>query len=187
VDRHHNHRAAPRRYPSIEDPLWTRPDAHLRPGRPPAGLHGEIHHDPLGNADFGPWSTSQILTWFVRLLAITDPTSPRADISVNEDVRSHSLAVVDEKGTVIGAINETMPAPDRDPAIRRDDPFLDAVLSFAGPIFELVDRQDDKAVAALAHRYPTLRVGGGNHGALPRCRIPLRGGGGFQAVDRRGV
>jgi hypothetical protein len=71
---------------------------HLRPGRPPAGLRDAIHRDPLGTADFGPWTASQILIWFVRLLALTDPTSPRADIAVNEDVLSHSLAVVDEAG-----------------------------------------------------------------------------------------
>jgi len=130
---------------------------HLRPGRPPASLRGAIHCDPLGNADFGPWTNSQILTWFVRLLAITDPTSPRDDVSVNEDVCSHSLAVVDETGAVIGgAINETMPVPDHDVAIRQDDPFLEAVVNFAGPIFELVDRQDDEAITALADRYPAF-------------------------------
>jgi hypothetical protein len=138
---------------------------HLRPGRPPAGLDGAIHHDPLGDADFGPWTTSQIMTWLVRLLAITDPTSPRDDISINEDVRSHSLAVLDETGTVIGgAINETMPVPGGDFAMRLDDPFLDAVLNFAGPIFELVGRQDDEAVTALVERCPTFAdalTGGG--------------------------
>lgn len=102
-------------------------------------------------------NTSQILNWFVRLLAITDPTSPRDDVSVNEDVRSHSLAVVDETGTVIGgAINETMPVPDRDFVTRQDDPFLEAVVNYAGPIFELVDRQDDEAITALADRYPAF-------------------------------
>ena len=97
------------------------------------------------------------MIWFVRLLAITDPTSPRDDVSVNEDVRSHSLAVVDETGTVIGgAINETMPVPDRDFVTRQDDPFLEAVVNYAGPIFELVDRQDDEAITALADRYPAF-------------------------------
>jgi hypothetical protein len=138
---------------------------HLRPGQPPAGLPGAIHHDPLGSADFGPWTTSQILVWFVRLLALTDPTSPRDDIRVNEDVRSHSLAVVDDTGTVIGgAINETMSAPGHDLHLRQGDPFLDAVLNYAGPIFELVDRQDLEAITALADRYPTFAdalTGGG--------------------------
>lgn len=130
---------------------------HLSPGRPPAGLRDAIHRDPLGAADFGPWTTSQILTWFVRLLAITDPTSPLDDIAVNDDVRSHSLAVVDATGAVIGgAINETLLAPDRDLVLRKDDPFLDAVLSYAAPIFELVEHQDDEAITALVDRYPTF-------------------------------
>jgi hypothetical protein len=130
---------------------------HLRPGRPPATLRDAIHHDPLGEAEFGPWTTGRILTWLVRLLGLTDPTSPRDAVSLNEDVLAHSLAVLDETGAVIGgAINEPMPASDHGPAFREGDPFLDAVLNFAAPIFDLVARQDDEAVTALADRYPAF-------------------------------
>jgi len=138
---------------------------HLRPGRPPAGLDGACHHDPLGDAAFGPWTSSQILTWFVRLLALTDPTSPRDDVAINQDVRSHSLAVLDPAGTVIGgAVNDTLPVPGRDAAMRTGDPFLDAVLTYADPIFTFVGRQDDEAITALADRSPAFAdalTGGG--------------------------
>jgi len=97
------------------------------------------------------------LTWLVRLLALTDPTSPRDDVSLDDDVRSHSLAVLDPAGAVIGgAVNHTLPVPGREAAMRTGDPFLDAVLTYADPIFTFVGRQDDEAIRALTARYPAF-------------------------------
>jgi hypothetical protein len=130
---------------------------HLQPGPPPAGLAVATHRDPLGSGEFGPWTTAQLMTWFIRLLALTDPTSPRDAVMVNEDVRSCSLVTLDDSGRVIGgAINETMPPPDLEFALREDDPFLEAVLAYIGPILEMLSRQDAEATTVLADRYPAF-------------------------------
>ncbi len=130
---------------------------HLRPGYPPAGLADATHRDPLGSGEFGPWTRAQLMTWFIRLVALTDPTSPREAVMVNEDVRSYSLVTLDDGGRVIGgAINETMPSPDLEFAVRKDDPFLDAVLGYVGPILEMLSRQDAEATTVLANRYPAF-------------------------------
>src|SRR5262245_27985184 len=105
---------------------------HLRPSkRPPAGLLEARHTDPFGSDPFGPWTTETPLYWSIRLLVLTDPTSPASAIQVNEETLAQSLAIVDQQGQVIGgALNETMPPLDVSPAYRQNDPFLTAVFSF---------------------------------------------------------
>jgi hypothetical protein len=47
----------------------------------------EAHHtDPFGTEPFGLWNTATHMYWIVRLLALTDPTSPMGTIGVNEEV-----------------------------------------------------------------------------------------------------
>lgn len=130
---------------------------HLQPGCPPAGLADATHRDPLGSDEFGPWTRAQLMMWFIRLIALTDPTSPRDAVMVNDDVRSHSLVTLDDGSRVIGgAINETMPSPDLDFAVREDDPFLEAVLAYIEPILDMLSRQDAEATTVLADRYPAF-------------------------------
>jgi len=131
---------------------------HLQPAKLlPAELRATVHTDPFGTSSFGPWNTESLLYWFIRLLVLTDPASPRAAIAVNDDALAQSLAVVDDTGEVIGgALNETMPRPGR-PSFRRADPFLDAVLAFVEPVFELLGAQDAEAVKALSVAYPEFR------------------------------
>lgn len=132
---------------------------HLRPARrPPAGLLGARHTDPFGTEGFGPWTTESLLYWFIRLLVLTDPTSPRTAVGVREEVLEQSLAIVGAEGQVIGgALNETMPAAGGPPAFREDDPFLAAVLGFIEPVLAMLEAQDAEAVSALAARYPAFR------------------------------
>jgi hypothetical protein len=132
---------------------------HVRPPKhPPAGLMDARHSDPLGSASFGPWNAESHLYWFIQLLLLTDPTSPRDDIRVNEDVLARSVAIVDRRGRVIGgAFNETMPPVDVEPEMRQDDPFLDAMLTWAEPILALLSAQDAEALMALSARYPEFR------------------------------
>jgi hypothetical protein len=53
---------------------------HLRPPKhPPAGLMEARHTDPFGTDSFGSWDTETHMYWIARLLALTDPTSPRGD------------------------------------------------------------------------------------------------------------
>jgi len=92
--------------------------------------------------------------WFIRLLVLTDPASPRDAIEVKADTLAQSIAILDDTGEVIGgALNETMPRRSP-PNFRRADPFLDAVLAFVEPVFELLGAQDAEALQALSVTYP---------------------------------
>lgn len=130
---------------------------HLRaPATPPAGLDCATHLDAFGRHPFGAWDTPTVLSWFVRLLILTDASAPRAAVRTRADSLAQSLAIVDFDGRIIGgAINETLPAADH--GLRDDDPFLDAVLSFAHPIAELLGTQSAEAIATLRERYPAFR------------------------------
>ena len=131
---------------------------HLRPPKhPPAGLMEARHTDPFGTDAFGPWNMETLLYWFIRLLVLTDPTGPRSDIRINEEVLAQSFAIVDGEGRVIGgAFNETMPPLDVAPEFREDDPFLAAVLEVVEPVLVMLGTQDAEALAALSERYPAF-------------------------------
>ncbi len=137
------------------DPMFR----HLRlPKQAPTGLLEVNHIDPYGTDVFGPWTKQNIFYWLIRLLNLTDPTSPLSNIQANEEVIEHSLAITDSEGGVIGgAFNETMPAVDVEPPFRQNDPFLSAVLSFFEPIFALLGSQDAESMAALRGHYPGFR------------------------------
>jgi len=132
---------------------------HLQPSRfPPAGLHAALHRDLFGTASFGPWTRERLLYWFIRLLILTDPASPRDAVTVNAGTLTQSLAILDGDGHVIaGALNETMPTLDTPPIVREGDPFLDAVLAYVEPVFALLGAQDAEAVKALSVAYPQFR------------------------------
>jgi len=130
---------------------------HLRPARErPATLDGALHRDALGTSAFGIWDMETILFWFVRTLILTDPTSPRDAIRTSDAALAQSLAIADPtRGTILGAaLNETLVAHDAPPALRTDDPFLDAVLQSIAPVLELLSGQDADALAALCAAYP---------------------------------
>jgi len=129
---------------------------HLQPARLlPDGLREAVHIDPFGTAAFGPWTRENLLYWFIRLLVLTDATSPRSAVEANEEALSQSLGILDDSGDVIGgAINETMPPLMDPPSFRRGDPFLDAVLAFVEPVFALLGAQDAEAIKAA--RYQAL-------------------------------
>jgi hypothetical protein len=131
---------------------------HLKPpASPPARLADLSHADPFGTDPFGAWSADNILCWFIRLLILTDPTSPASSIRLNEDALSHSLAVLAPSGRVIGgAFNETMPPMDVEPPLRGDDAFLEAVFSFVDPVLRLLQLQESEALTALSRRYPAF-------------------------------
>jgi hypothetical protein len=132
---------------------------HLRPPKnPPVGLMEARHTDPFGTVPFGSWDTATQMYWIVRLAALTDPTSPRDAIEINEDVLEQSLAVVDGEDRVIGAaFNETMPPLDVEPPLREGDPFLDTVFTVWEPVYAALGAQDAEALAALSERYPEFQ------------------------------
>jgi hypothetical protein len=118
----------------------------------------ERHSDPFGNDPFGPWNAETFLYWFIRLLVLTDPTSPRSAVRVNEEALAQSLAIVDGEGRVIGgAFNDTMPPLDVEPEFREDDSFLAAVLATYEPLIAQLGAQDAEALAALSKRYSSFR------------------------------
>lgn len=132
---------------------------HLRPPREPRGsLYGATHADEFGQGTFGPWTRESLMYWFIRLFVLTDPTSPRSSVRASRESLEQSLAIADERGRVIGgAFNETMPPVGCHPALRTDDPFIEAVLSYIGPVLEMLSEQDAEAVGALRERYPEFR------------------------------
>ena len=132
---------------------------HLQPPKhPPAGLMEARHTDPFGTNPFGSWDAETHLYWIIRLSVLTDPTSPRSAIEVNEEILAQSLAIVDEKGQVIGgAFNETMPPFDVMPEFREDDPFLAAPFEAFEPVYAQLGAQDAEALTALCERYPAFQ------------------------------
>ena len=132
---------------------------HLRPPKyPPAGLMEARHADPFGTDAFGSWDSATQMYWLVRLLALTDPTSPQDAIEVNEEVLEQSVAIEDGQGRVIGAaFNETMLPFDVEPPLRQDDPFLDTILEVWEPVYAALGAQDAEALTALSERYPAFR------------------------------
>src|SRR5262245_43062489 len=132
---------------------------HLRPSTHlPSGLLHERHRDLFGSGPFGHWDAETLLYWFIRLMILTDPASPRSHVEVNAETMSQSLAIVDWTGEVIGgAFNETMPKLDGPSGLRQDDPFLMAALSFVAPVLELLGAQEAAALKALGDAYPGFR------------------------------
>jgi hypothetical protein len=132
---------------------------HLRPPKhQPAGLMEARHTDPFGTDSFGSWDNQTHMYWIIRLTALTDPTSPRDAIEINEEVLAQSVAILDEDGRVIGgAFNETMPPFDVEPPFRENDPFLNTVVGVWEPVYSALGAQDAEALAALSERYPEFR------------------------------
>jgi hypothetical protein len=116
------------------------------------------HVDPFGTDPFGPWTPENLVYWAIRLLILTDSTSPKGAIRVNGEALAQSLAIVDGTGRVIGgAFNETMPSLDAPSPFRQDDLFLYAVWSFLAPIFTLLRAQETEGLAALCSHFPAFQ------------------------------
>lgn len=132
---------------------------HLQlPRLPPAGVMEAIHSDPFGQAIFGSWTKANLMTWFIRQFILTDPTSPRSAIQLDEAALKQSLAILDGSGQVIGgAFNGPMPILDEPPPMRQGDPILHTVLEFLEPVLDLLWHQDAESVAALSAQYPAFR------------------------------
>jgi hypothetical protein len=89
---------------------------------------------------------------------LTNPTSPKGAIKVNEETLAQSLAILDREGRVIGgAFNETMPPFDVEPPLREGDPFLDTVVAVWEPVYAALVTQDTEALTALSEQYPEFR------------------------------
>ena len=128
------------------------------PDAPPDGLMESEHTDPLGTEPFGPWTRDNIIYWLIRQFVLTNATSPVGAIEVNREVLSHSLAMLDADGRVMGgAFSEIMPMGGLPPEFRKGDIFLDAVIGFLEPVMEFLGEQEAQALAGLARRYTVFR------------------------------
>ncbi len=132
---------------------------HIRPPRDPSpGVIGSSVRDEFGEELFGPWTKESLFYWFVRLMVLTDPSSPRASIHTNHESLEQSIAMLDADGRVLGgAFNETLPRMDAPPSFRSDDPILAASFGFVEPVLTRLLEQDAEAVAALSATYPLFR------------------------------
>jgi hypothetical protein len=128
------------------------------PKYPPDGLQDAEHTDEFGTEKFGSWTSANIIYWLFRLFVLTDPTSPASAVETQRDVLEHSLAILDDNGQVIaGALRETRLPPDENSEFRQNDLFLKAVLSFIGPLLEILANQAQLAISALVDKYPAFR------------------------------
>lgn len=135
---------------AINEPM----NRHVHPSvKIPTQIINAKHKDALGNDSFGPWTTENILFWFVRLILLTDPSHPPGDIGMNDDLMRHSLVITDEHSQPIGgSLNITLPA--KEERWRQNDPFIDAVFSYQDPVIDFIHKHEHAAIHALNDKYP---------------------------------
>ena len=127
---------------------------HVHPSfKIPTEIINAKHIDHLGSDSFGPWTTENILFWFVRLALLTEPSHQIGDIGLNDDLLRHSLVIVDEYSKPIGgSLNITLPGEEEN--WRQNDPFLDAVFTYQDPIIDFIHMHEHVAIQALIEKYP---------------------------------
>lgn len=104
---------------------------------PPVKVPTEIinakHHDAFGHDSFGPWTTENILFWFVRLVLLTVPSHPTGSVRINDDLLRHSLVIANEHYKPIGgSLNITLVEEEKN--WRPNDPFTAAVFAYQNPV-----------------------------------------------------
>lgn len=131
---------------------------HLKPPRnKPGSILQKIHDDSFGQDAFGEWTAENLVYWFIRLFILTKPSDPIGKIGTNDDLNKCSLAILNRKSQIIGgAFNITVPAQEQ--ALRKSDPFLDAVWLADKPIFDLIFAQEHEATEALKEKYPDFKI-----------------------------
>lgn len=135
---------------AINEPM----NRHVHPPlRVPSEIISVQHLDPLGNDSFGPWTTENILFWFIRLALLTDPSEPIGDIGMNDDLLGHSQVIMDEHSKPIGgSLNITLPATEE--KWRHNDPFMNAVFAYQNPVMDFIHMHEHTVIDALIIKYP---------------------------------
>ena len=129
---------------------------HVHPPKAtPSGILNIEHHDPLGIAHFGPWTTENILYWFVRLVILTNPSDPSDQIELNNEVFKHSLAIVENGNVIGGSLNISLSSEEE--KWRTEDPFIDAVFLYQNPIVNFFHFPEQEALLALNEKFPAFR------------------------------
>jgi hypothetical protein len=115
------------------------------------------HKDPLGDDYFGDWTKENLVFWLIRLFFVTDPFSPLGAIENNFDTIRQSLAALNDKGEVIGAVlNIKLDLSNTGRVMRDNDPFISAIVPFFEPISQLVTTQVNLSLNAVCKKYPVF-------------------------------
>jgi hypothetical protein len=127
---------------------------HIQPPlHAPVNTHAVKHSDPFGEDYFGDWTKENILFWVIQLFVLSDPTSPIHNVKLNSDIFTHSLAILNDGGNIIGGALNLPVLHDEQKPIRDDDPFLNAVYLWFKPVHHLLISQDKIALHYLARHY----------------------------------
>lgn len=116
------------------------------------------HSDPFGSHRFGEWTKENIFFWFIRLMVLTDSSSPLNDIRSNDELFKLSLAIQDENGKIIGgAYNIPLASHLEEHPQRTNDPFINAIGPFIKPPLSLIIEQEHIAIELLHKKYPSFK------------------------------
>ena len=116
---------------------------HLQPAKLPlAGIRQAFHSDWFGTSTFGPWNTESLMYWFIRLLVLTDPASPRDAIEVKADTLNARTASRN------GSDRRKFGGPRRGIVSLSAPPITSPVSS------RMLGAQDAEALQALSVTYP---------------------------------
>jgi hypothetical protein len=126
---------------------------------PQVNLRNIKHYHPYGEDEFGEWTKENILYWVIRLFILTNPADPIERIGMNKVLLTHSLAILNDAGEMIGgAFNLPLSLSDVEQAPRANDPFMDAAYSFFQPIHHLLISQDAEALQYLNEKFPHFKT-----------------------------
>lgn len=129
---------------------------HVHPPKNiPPGILNIEHHDPLGKDRFGPWTTENILYWFIRLVVLTSPSDLSGQIELNKPVFKHSLAIVENGNVIGGSLNISLSSQEE--KWRTEDPFMDAVFLYQNPVVNFFYKPEHKALLTLSEKFPSFR------------------------------
>jgi len=128
---------------------------HVHPPRKrPKSIQG-THQDPFGNDSFGPWTTENIIYWFIRLVILTKASNSPNSFELNNDLLRLSLLITDDNNHPIGgAFNVTLFPGEYGP--QDANPFREAVFSYMNPIMNKIHSQEHEAIDALCKKNPSF-------------------------------
>jgi hypothetical protein len=132
---------------------------HLKPPvSPPDKINTLRHNDLFGEDRFCYWKKENLLYWFIRLFVFTNPSGSLNDPELNDDLLTHSLAILGDGGKIIGgALNMPVNFLPFEPGTRTGDPFVDAVKSFLQPVRQFLKSQEVSAFHFLGGRFPAFK------------------------------
>jgi hypothetical protein len=122
---------------------------HIHPPEMKPKYLSSLYCDYFGEAEFGPWTTENIVYWFIRLNILTIPDGTG---SLNKDSIKLSLAILDDQQEPIGAaFNMTLSSSEAE--IKHNNHFRDALPLYMNPIMNFIHSQEQESIEALRRKY----------------------------------